>query len=154
MTSTSMVLGIAALGTPDASPDCDWATDDAGITEFIGLSFLDSVWFIQTKKSTNCTSLSWYQLVPHINLDAAAYRWLQINSHWQAVPLVVVPSGTTNLAVFTICCRELSRRGGWLRHRCQSIARKAAKPRCANASSMPPLQRSWRAATRRPACSR
>src|SRR5215472_4321005 len=46
--------------------------------------------------------LSWYRLVPHINLDAAAYRWLQINSHWQAVPLVVVPLGTTNLAVIII----------------------------------------------------
>src|SRR5262249_18429075 len=55
MTSTSVVLGIAALGTPEAPPDCDWATDDAEITEFIGLSFLDSAWFDQSKKSTNRT---------------------------------------------------------------------------------------------------
>ena len=98
MSSIAVVLGIAKLGTPEAPPDCDWATDDAGITEFIGLSFLDSVWFVQTKKSTNRTLfVIWYQLVPHINLDAAAYRWLQINSHRQEVPLVVVPLGTTNL---------------------------------------------------------
>src|SRR5215469_12294913 len=80
MTSTSVVLGIAALGKPEAPPDCDWATDDAEITEFIGLSFLDSVWFDQSEKSTNRTLLLWYHLVPTINLDAAAYRWLQINS--------------------------------------------------------------------------
>src|SRR5215472_10879193 len=86
MTSTSVVLGIAALGTPEAPPDCDWATDDAGITEFIGLSFLDSVWFVQSKKSTNRTLLLWYQLVPHINLDAAAYRRLQIKFSWPRSP--------------------------------------------------------------------
>ena len=39
MTSTSVVLGTAALGTPEAPSDCDCATDAAGITEFIGLSF-------------------------------------------------------------------------------------------------------------------
>src|SRR5215831_2739137 len=88
MTSTSVVLGIAALGTPEAPPDCDWATDDAGITEFIGLSFLDSVWLVQSKKSTNPTLLSLYQMVQNINLDAATYRWLQINSAGQAVPMV------------------------------------------------------------------
>src|ERR1700681_2917358 len=45
MTSTSVVLGIATLGTPEATPGCDCATDTAGITAirkrikiFIGLS--------------------------------------------------------------------------------------------------------------------
>src|SRR5215831_21256960 len=32
MTSTSVVLGIATLGTPEALPDWDCATDAAGIT--------------------------------------------------------------------------------------------------------------------------
>ena len=45
MTSTSVVLGIAAVGTPEALPDWDWATDTMGsaairkgIINFIGLS--------------------------------------------------------------------------------------------------------------------
>src|SRR5215831_8106263 len=98
MTSTSVVFGIAAMGTPEAPPDCDWATDDAGIAEFIGLSFLDSVWFVQSKKITNRTVLIWYQLVPHVYLDAAAYRWFQINSDWPCSPrVVVVPLGTIYL---------------------------------------------------------
>src|SRR6516165_9375521 len=97
MTSTSVVLAIAALGTPEAPPDCDWATDDAGITEFIGLSFLDSVWFVQSKKSANRTLGLWYQLVPHSNLDAAAHRCLQINSAGHAFLLVVVPLGTIDM---------------------------------------------------------
>jgi hypothetical protein len=43
MTSTSVVLGIATLGTPEATPDCDCATDATGsiamrkgIMNFIG----------------------------------------------------------------------------------------------------------------------
>lgn len=32
MTSTSVVLGIAMLGTPAAVPDCDFASDAAGST--------------------------------------------------------------------------------------------------------------------------
>ncbi len=71
MTSTSVVLGIAALGTPEAPRDCDWATDDAEIPDFIGLYFPDSVGFVQSKKSTNRTLV----VVPTgttINLDAAA----------------------------------------------------------------------------------
>jgi hypothetical protein len=45
MTSTSVVLGIAALGTAEATPDCDWATDAIGnianrrSMNFIELSF-------------------------------------------------------------------------------------------------------------------
>src|SRR5215469_8391229 len=66
MTSTSVVLGIAALGTPEAPPGCDWATDDAGITEFIGLSFLDSVWLVQSKRSTKRALLLWYYVVPGV----------------------------------------------------------------------------------------
>src|SRR5262252_8567705 len=107
MTSTSVVLGIAALGTPEAPPDCDWATDDAEITEFIGLSFLDSAWFVQSKKSTNRTLLLWYPPVPHINLDAAAYRWFQINS--AGTLSLVVPSGTRQFCSGTIWYRR--RRG-------------------------------------------
>jgi hypothetical protein len=45
MTSTSVVLGIATLGTPGATADCDGATDATGsiamrkgIMNFIGLS--------------------------------------------------------------------------------------------------------------------
>src|SRR5882762_1952257 len=51
MTSTAVVLGIATLGTPEASPECDCATDAAGstaiskgIVNFIGYPF-DSVRF-------------------------------------------------------------------------------------------------------------
>ena len=51
MTSTSVVLGIATLGTPEVDPDCDCATDATGsiamrkgIMNFIG-SPLDSVWY-------------------------------------------------------------------------------------------------------------
>jgi hypothetical protein len=54
MTSTAVVLGIAMLGTPEAPPDCDCATDAAGSTaiskgiiNFIG-SPLDSVWCCST----------------------------------------------------------------------------------------------------------
>src|SRR5215471_3788537 len=74
MTSTSVVLGIAALGTPGAPPDCDWATDDAGITEFIGLSFLDPVWFVQSKKSTDRALLSWYHWVPLISCNGTIWH--------------------------------------------------------------------------------
>src|SRR6516165_9990124 len=45
MTSTSVVLGIATLGTPEPAPDCDCATDapgiaaiSKGIMNFIGFS--------------------------------------------------------------------------------------------------------------------
>src|SRR3984893_15807263 len=51
MTSTSVVLGIATLGTPGATADCDCAMDATGsiamrkgIMNFIG-SPLDSVWY-------------------------------------------------------------------------------------------------------------
>src|ERR1700741_3321126 len=51
MTSTSVVLGIAALGKPEATAGCDCATDatgstamSKGIRNFIG-SPLDSVWY-------------------------------------------------------------------------------------------------------------
>src|SRR5260370_19487332 len=51
MTSTSVVLGIARLGTPEACPGCDCATDATGsiamrkgIINLIG-SPLDSVWY-------------------------------------------------------------------------------------------------------------
>src|SRR5437899_1012286 len=51
MTSTSVVLGIAMLGTPEACPGCDCATDATGsvamtqgIMNFID-SPLDSVWY-------------------------------------------------------------------------------------------------------------
>src|SRR5215469_12462527 len=107
MTSTSVVLGIAALGTPEAPPDCDWTTDDAGITVFIGLSFLDSVCSIYEEHEPY--SFSWYQLVPHINLDAATYRWFQINSAGRAV---VVPLGTILVFAAVRCgTKKLSRRG-------------------------------------------
>src|SRR5262250_833249 len=84
MTSTSVVLGIAALGTPEAPSDCDCATDAAGITAFIGLSFRFSL--VRSKKSTTALFLRWYQQVPHFNLDAASYRWLQRNSAGHANP--------------------------------------------------------------------
>src|SRR5215467_1704052 len=86
MTSTSVVLGIAALGTPEAPPDCDWATDDAEITEFIGLSFLNSVWFVQSKKGTNHTPLSWYQLVPHIKLRRGSLSMVTNKFSWPSSP--------------------------------------------------------------------
>src|SRR5215472_14119454 len=94
-----------------------------------GYPFSIQLGSFKRRRARTVLFLLWYPLVPYINLDAAVFGWLQINLHWQAVPLVVVPFGTTNLAVFTIRCRELSRRGGWLRHQCQSIARKATKPR-------------------------
>ena len=50
MTSTSVVLGIATLGTPEAAPDCDRAMDPTGsiatrkgIVNFI-CQPLDSIW--------------------------------------------------------------------------------------------------------------
>ena len=59
MTSTSVVGGIATLGTPEAAPDCDCAaaatgsiTRTKGIMNFIG-SPLDSVLVrFQSEKST------------------------------------------------------------------------------------------------------
>jgi hypothetical protein len=46
MTNTCVVLGIATLGTPEATAGCDCATDNAGsaavrkgIMNFIGFSF-------------------------------------------------------------------------------------------------------------------
>src|SRR5262249_40430778 len=76
-----------ALGTLAAPPDCDWARDDAGITEFIRLSFFDSVWCRSIQEEHEPNSLLWYPLVPHINLDAAAYRWLQNKFSWSRSPL-------------------------------------------------------------------
>src|SRR5215468_6020073 len=89
MTSTSVVLGIAALGTPEALPDCDLATDDAEISEFIGLSFLNSVWFVQSKEGTNRNTLSWYQLVPHIKLRRGSLSMVsnKFSGHAGVVPL-------------------------------------------------------------------
>src|SRR5215831_9190737 len=64
MTSTSVVLGIATLGTPEALPDWDCATDAAGITairniasrkgitKFIRLSSLIQFDSFHSQKST------------------------------------------------------------------------------------------------------
>jgi hypothetical protein len=42
--------------------------------------------FVQSKKSTTELFLLWYQQVPHVNLDAASYGWLQRNSASHANP--------------------------------------------------------------------
>jgi hypothetical protein len=63
MTSTAVVLGIAMLGTPEALPDCDCATDAAGSTaiskgiiNFIG-SPLDPVWYRPTSNRVRTYSI-------------------------------------------------------------------------------------------------
>src|SRR5262249_39573480 len=46
----------------------------------------DSVWFVKSKKSTIAPFLCWYHRVPHVNLDAPSYGWLQRNSDGHARP--------------------------------------------------------------------
>src|SRR5882757_6605379 len=56
MTKTSVVSGIAMLGTPEAAPDCDCATDASGsiarrkrVVNFMDLP-LDSIWYCSVSK--------------------------------------------------------------------------------------------------------
>src|SRR6516162_6756824 len=109
MTSTSVVLGIATLGTPEAPPDWDCATDAAGITairsiairkgivKFIRLSFRFSLVRSILKRVRPHSFRGWYHRVPPLNLDAASYRWLQRNSSGHASPDCMVPLGTISL---------------------------------------------------------
>jgi len=70
--------------TPEAPPVCDWPTDDAGITEFIGLSIQFGSFKLRRARTVLFSrGTSRYHT---FNLDAAAYRWLQINSAGHAAP--------------------------------------------------------------------
>ncbi len=64
MTSTSIVLGIAALGTPEAPPDCDWAKDATGsaaISKGI-INFIRFLSFVLVPVGTIYNK--WYYAVP------------------------------------------------------------------------------------------
>src|SRR5215469_2172571 len=130
MTNTSVVLGIATLGTPEAIPDCDWATPDAmgsaairkGIIIFIGFSFRFSLVMVPLSTSM-------------LTLDVASYRGLKRNFAGMRVSIRI---GTRRYRTphrcwyYKVPCSQ--RRGRWLGQRCQNAASKAVmKTRCASA---------------------
>src|SRR5215469_15283980 len=78
MTSTSVVLGIATLGTPEPAPDCDCATDapgiaaiSKGIMNFIGFSSRFSIrvrlYSYRVKKKKLLFSEALYEKVPRLD---------------------------------------------------------------------------------------
>ena len=80
MTSTSVVFGIATLGTPEATPDGDCATDASGriamrkgimnfigesrfsLIRFLGLVVPEGILFWISASDLNCSI--WYVIVP------------------------------------------------------------------------------------------